>query len=273
MSISKINNFKNFNYNAGLINFKSDQSRDSKDNNVFRHNFTDDELYYIASKGPQKVLKDVYKNSLKAMFIAVPLVDAAVSAVAQRGSLSKKLSKSISTLGKWGVGFAAGLSVLAAKKVINNHSDKLNDFDKKHSVISFGIDAFAIMTAINAAVIMKNKSKAFIYKHLPVAFKNATKTAKNSARQFIDSSLLNKKVVRPVENYLAKKAYYRPTVKIASLLVAPAISIAAFCRVVNEAKKQHDNTIMNYMMLDFLNNLQLVDSSAKEDIKTDSIAD
>ncbi|MBS4760669.1 MAG: hypothetical protein KHX03_08250 [Clostridium sp.] len=257
MSISKINNSSTiFKTQNNLRNFHGTENMFNKHaiDDSSSQKLSSEEIYELASAQPNKILNKVVKNSLKTIIVGVPVVDSLFSGIAESGSLSQKVFKSARTMGKWGLVFASGAAVIGLKKFVNKHAETLDNFDKKNRAAAIGVDAAAFYAAMTTAFSMKNKTKSLLYKVFPdTAQKINTKLLKPIKRT-LDFSVFNKKIVKPFEKYVSKKPYYKPVAKTTALLLAPAISIAAFCRVHNEAKKQRENVFVRYALLSYINN-------------------
>ena len=257
MSISKINySYTIFKTQNDLRNFHGTE------NMLNEHAVTDsssqklssDEIFELASAQPNKILNQVVKNSLKTIIVGVPVVDSLFSGITESGALSQKMFKSAKTMGKWGLVFASGAAVMGIKKFVNKRAETFDNFDKKNKAAALGVDAAAFYAAITAAFSLKNKAKSLLCNLFPGTAKKINTKLLNPIKKMLDSSVCNKKVVKSFEKYVAKKPYYKPVTRATALLLAPAISIAAFCRVHNEAKKQKENVFVRYALLSYINN-------------------
>lgn len=261
MSISKINNSFHFsdsqnNLTKSLRSFKGTENQEEQASQVFyQKKLSNKELYDIASYNPDKRLSDVTKNSMKTLFVAVPLIDTAVTGLLKKGNLSDKLLKSSKTLGKWGAVFVATAGVFGIKKFINNRFEGLDNFDKKHGAIAFGLDLGVLYLAFTSLLNSKNTVKRCFNNIAPKLSKNIKEFSSGSFKEFVNKSYINRKLVQPAEKFMAKRPHHATVNKLAASLIVPVMGLAVILRVRNEAAKRQEKVQNNFIALNFLNEL------------------
>ena len=225
--------------------------------------YHDDELFNIASEQTFQRLADVSKKTAKTVLIAVPVVDSVLGAAVQNGPLSSKIAKSASILGKWGVAFATAFAVFGIKKAVNNKAEKLDRFDKKYPVLSFGIDFAALLGGLtlvnNAGLKISNIVKANFLK-----VKDKLAALKKPIKSALNNNFVNKKMVQTFDNFLAKHPYHSAASKAVAFLAAPAIAVAALIRLKDESIAAVRNTTDNYSKLMVLDEIFSSDNSIKK---------
>ena len=258
MSFSKINN--NFNI-ANLQKTQSSISQrsfkaaanveDNTGSNDNRHVFgrnklSDNDIYKLSSSMPDERLSKVAKNMAKTLFLTIPVLDTIASAAVKKGNLSAKLKRGIVNAGRWASVFAAGASVAGVKSVVYSKSKMLDDFDRKHPVVSTIVDFSAIYTAFNFV----NKGFKTVSASFKELFPSFTNNVKNNfytpLKNIVNNSFINKKLVIPVENFVNKRPYLGRANKFSAMMLVPAMVMASFVRYEKEIKHRNitvDNNI------------------------------
>src|SRR5574344_427467 len=244
MSISKINNsfyFSNTNkqlLKSGLPAFKgTKESTDDLDNKKY----SDEELYSMALAKPAKRFDQIAKNTALTLLVSVPIVDSVMSGLAKYGKLSSKLGKSFVTAGKWGAVFASGIAVAGIKNTVNSTFDTPDKFDKKHGFLSSVIDFAAIYTGYNLLNNTVKKVSEYTKNSFPNSVKNFQKSIIIPIRSFINNSFINKKIVKPAEQAIAKKPSLFVARNLMASLCLPVMVVAAFMRYQKEADSFKNN--------------------------------
>ena len=216
---------------------------------------SDDELRFFSSLEPDRRFFNVSKNVMKTLLIAVPTIDIAASTLAKRGNLSVKLQKGVNSAAMWASAFAAGYIVSGVKKAINSRSEFFDNFDKKHAVAGTAIDFAAIYGTfaliLNSARVLKNTIAA----KFPAAASKISSGVKEPVKNLLNKSLLNKKLVLPVETYLDKKPQLARANKLFTSLLVPTIFTGVLLRYIHEAKRHDAACSDNYNFLKNANEL------------------
>ena len=155
------------------------------DNEQMFNKLTDDDIYQLSTFIPDKKMSKVAANTMKTVFVTIPVLDSVAAAVVKKGSLSSKLKYGTKNALRWGSVIAAGMAVVGTKAAINSKVKPLDDFDKKHPVLSTIVDFSAIYTVydlFNRGV----KTSALAFKELFPKFTNN----------------MNNKVYNPIKNLL-----------------------------------------------------------------------
>ena len=262
MAVLKINNnsylFNNYNnrfinFGDGSLeknNFESDISQQNKFNKL-----SDDELKFISSIEPDNRFSKISKNVLKTMVFAIPAVDIASSILLKNGNLSSKLKNSMKTAFIWTGVFAAGSVMSQIKKSVNSQSEFLDKADKNNPFFSSLVDFTALFAAFSGVL----KLGEVIRNKFPKKFPKFTERFNNSVKQpvktFLNNSTLNKKIIRPLENYLAQKPDLLHFRKTLGMLIVPVLFTSVLIRYLKEAKTRDIACSANYEFLKGLNEL------------------
>lgn len=255
MSISKINhNFLNKQIlknspSQSFINFKA------TGNNNTDHNMSDESLYTLSELNPNKRLSQVCTNATKTFLITIPLVNCVLNGFVAKGNLSQKIGKSLNTAGKWAGALATTVLVSAAKNYVNSKSEKLSEFDKKHNIISTLVDFVVILTAYRHL----DKTAKTLVTYTKNSFPNIINKVKNNifnpVKEYSNNSFINKKIVKPFDNYLKKNMYSKITANMVADLALPAMMLSTISRL-NKEIKIHNKTINeNFDTFKEINNL------------------
>lgn len=244
MSISKINNGLSF---SKTPNFGSEPFE--------LHKLDDETLYDIASYDAKRRLTEISKKSVKTVLIGVPIADALVSGVAHNGQLASKLSKSASVLGRWGMIFAAGAAVLGAKFAINSQSKTLDNFDRNHRFLSFGVDIGALYGALTLCDKVGVKISSTAKKLAPKMTKTFSERVSQPLKSALNNSVVNHWTVKPFEKFLTNHHHYNAALKTFAVFLAPTIALAAIFRFNKEVNTASDSVESNFIKLKAINDL------------------
>lgn len=215
----------------------------------------DDLLYEIAAQEPRDRVSKVSKNVSKAVLIGMPLADVVMSGVAHNGQLSSKLAKSASTLGRWGIVLSAATAVVGIKRMINAVTPKLDSFDKKHRVASFALDLTAMFGAVSLFTESLLSAKTKLNNKFPNMLKAFDNRVKEPLKNVLNDSFVNKRLIKPADNFLAKHPYHNAAVKTIACVAAPVIAISALLRFNKEVKQAAVNVQEKYCMYKSINEL------------------
>ncbi len=262
MAVLKINHTSNLvnNHSQRLISFGDESLKTHKENSAVQNgqNFrrlSDDELRFFSSLEPDRRFFNVSKNVMKTLLIAVPAIDIAVSALSRPGNLSSKIFGGIKSTAMWAGAFVAGTAVSGVKKSVNSRSEFFDNFDKKHAFAGTAIDFAAIYGAFALILNTANVLKNTLTSKFPTISAKIRSGVKEPVKNLLNKSLLNKKVVIPVENYLSKKPNIAKTNKLFASLLVPAIFSGVVLRYIHEAKRHDKACSDNYRFLKNVNEL------------------
>lgn len=253
MFISKIN--KNYFMNAPHqkeSGFGSSQKREqilesksSFANSTFV-NLSDKDLYRAASILPNERFNKVRDNVAGTLFVGIPVFDTLAAGFVKSGGLSSKIKQMAKRTGLWGFVFATGISLGLLKHNVNKNSIVLDNIDKNHPVMRFGMDATFITGAMYAAYAIKDKASSYIKNK----YGESIKKAQAPIKRVLNNTILNKKVLVPIDNALTKLAKgNRTPLNIAAMYVAPTLATAAFIRYFAESKARKENIQTNFSAL------------------------
>ena len=262
MSFSKINNFNISNLpSKNLRSFKAAENFDDlpkekeTDNEQMFNKLTDDDIYQLSTFIPDKKMSKVAANTMKTVFVTIPVLDSVAAAVVKKGSLSSKLKYGTKNALRWGSVIAAGMAVVGTKAAINSKVKPLDDFDKKHPVLSTIVDFSAIYTVydlFNRGV----KTSALAFKELfPKFTNNMNNKVYNPIKNLLNNSIVNKKLVQPAEKFVEKRPYLGRTNKLSALMLAPAMLVASFVRYNREEKNRNEQVENNMKFLHAINDV------------------
>lgn len=265
MFYSKINyNFNKYQNNLTSKNVRSFKSADNsvdfqKDNNepdnLEETKFSEDEIYRLSAFVPDKKMSEVAKNTVKTMFVTIPVIDSVIAGAVKKGNLASKLKYGAINAGRWGGVIATGLSVFAAKNAVNSKVKPLDDFNKNHPILATIVDLGAICTGLN----LLNEGIATTASSFKELFpKFVDKTNRHvylPVKNVLNNSLINKKLVLPAEKFVEKRPYLGRANKLSSLMVVPAMFIASFVRYNKELKNRDEQVKSNMQFLSALNKL------------------
>lgn len=262
MSFSKINNFNISNLPSNnLRSFKAAENFDDlpkekeTDNEQMFNKLTDDDIYQLSTFIPDKKMSKVAANTMKTVFVTIPVLDSVAAAVVKKGSLSSKLKYGTKNALRWGSVIAAGMAVVGTKAAINSNVKPLDDFDKKHPVLATIVDFSAIYTVydlFNRGV----KTSALAFKELfPKFTNNMNNKVYNPIKNLLNNSIVNKKLVQPAEKFVEKRPYLGRTNKLSALMLAPAMLVASFVRYNREEKNRNEQVENNMKFLHAINDV------------------
>ena len=262
MSFSKINNFNISNLPSNnLRSFKAAENFDDlpkekeTDNEQMFNKLTDDDIYQLSTFIPDKKMSKVAANTMKTVFVTIPVLDSVAAAVVKKGSLSSKLKYGTKNALRWGSVIAAGMAVVGTKAAINSKVKPLDDFDKKHPVLATIVDFSAIYTVydlFNRGV----KTSALAFKELfPKFTNNMNNKVYNPIKNLLNNSIVNKKLVQPAEKFVEKRPYLGRTNKLSALMLAPAMLVASFVRYNREEKNRNEQIENNMKFLHAINDV------------------
>lgn len=262
MSFSKINNFNISNLPSNnLRSFKAAENFDDlpkekeTDNEQMFNKLTDDDIYQLSTFIPDKKMSKVAANTMKTVFVTIPVLDSVAAAVVKKGSLSSKLKYGTKNALRWGSVIAAGMAVVGTKAAINSKVKPLDDFDKKHPVLATIVDFSAIYTVydlFNRGV----KTSALAFKELfPKFTNNMNNKVYNPIKNLLNNSIVNKKLVQPAEKFVEKRPYLGRTNKLSALMLAPAMLVASFVRYNREEKNRNEQVENNMKFLHAINDV------------------
>ena len=262
MSFSKINNFNISNLpSKNLRSFKAAENFDDlpkekeTDNEQMFNKLTDDDIYQLSTFIPDKKMSKVAANTMKTVFVTIPVLDSVAAAVVKKGSLSTKLKYGTKNALRWGSVIAAGMAVVGTKAAINSKVKPLDDFDKKHPVLATIVDFSAIYTVydlFNRGV----KTSALAFKELfPKFTNNMNNKVYNPIKNLLNNSIVNKKLVQPAEKFVEKRPYLGRTNKLSALMLAPALLVASFVRYNREEKNRNEQVENNMKFLHAINDV------------------
>ena len=262
MSFSKINNFNISNLPSNnLRSFKAAENFDDlpkekeTDNEQMFNKLTDDDIYQLSTFIPDKKMSKVAANTMKTVFVTIPVLDSVAAAVVKKGSLSTKLKYGTKNALRWGSVIAAGMAVVGTKAAINSKVKPLDDFDKKHPVLATIVDFSAIYTVydlFNRGV----KTSALAFKELfPKFTNNMNNKVYNPIKNLLNNSIVNKKLVQPAEKFVEKRPYLGRTNKLSALMLAPAMLVASFVRYNREEKNRNEQVENNMKFLHAINDV------------------
>lgn len=262
MSFSKINNFNISNLpSKNLRSFKAAENFDDlpkekeTDNEQMFNKLTDDDIYQLSTFIPDKKMSKVAANTMKTVFVTIPVLDSVAAAVVKKGSLSTKLKYGTKNALRWGSVIAAGMAVVGTKAAINSKVKPLDDFDKKHPVLATIVDFSAIYTVydlFNRGV----KTSVLAFKELfPKFTNNMNNKVYNPIKNLLNNSIVNKKLVQPAEKFVEKRPYLGRTNKLSALMLAPAMLVASFVRYNREEKNRNEQVENNMKFLHAINDV------------------
>lgn len=260
MSISKINNSSYFSKSQNhsspksLSSFQGSHFSDKR-GDIIIEKFSDEDLKTLASVGPDRRFGYVTKNTIKALLITVPLLDTAVSGIVKKGNLSDKLLKSVGTAGKWGAVFATAAVFGAVKGYVNSKSETLDNFNKKHSAISTVIDFAVLYTGFNALLNGSKKLFEYTKNSFPKITNGVKNVVSNPLKNFLNNSFVNKKLVKPAEQFVSRHPNLGAANKVTASLLVPTMAAAVLMRFGKEAKNHDKDVQNNYRFLKEINNL------------------
>lgn len=260
MSISKINNSSYFSKSQNLSSPKSLSSFQGKhfsgeQDDAAVEKLSDDDLKTLASIGPNYRFGRVTQNTIKALLVTVPLLDTAVSGLVKKGNLSDKLLKSAGTAGKWGAVFAVAAAFGAVKGFVNSKSETLDKFNKKHSMISTAIDFAVLYTGFNAFLNGSKNLFEYTKNSFPKIVNGFKNVISNPLKNMLNSSFVNKKLVKPAEHFVSKHPNLAAANKVTASLLVPTMAVAVLLRFSKEAKNHDKDVQNNYQFLKGINNL------------------
>lgn len=262
MAVLKINHTSNLvnNHSQRSISFGDESFKTRKENSAVQNaqdfrKLSEDELRFFSSLEPDRRFFNVSKNVMKTLLIAVPAIDIAASTLTKRGNLSAKLLKGTKSAAMWGSAFAAGSVVSCVKKAVNSSSEFFDNFNKKHAVAGTAIDFAAIYGTFALILNSANALKNAITSKFPAAASKINSGVKEPVKNLVNKSLLNKKLILPVETYLAKKPQVAKANKLFASLLVPTIFAGVVLRYIHEAKRHDKACSDNYKFLKNVNEL------------------
>lgn len=267
MSSSKINN--NFNIanaqntlpSRNLRSFKAadnfdnfpDSFDDNETNKVRINKFSNEDIYALSTYAPDKKMSKVAANSLKTIFVTIPVIDTVVAAAIKNGGLSSKLKAGAGNALRWGSVFAAGFAVMGTKSAINSKLKPLDDFDNKHPVLATIIDFSAIYTAWDLLNKGTQTAVSSVKELLPNFTQKLNKNVYNPVKEFLNNSLLNKKIILPAEKFVEKRPYLGNANKFSAMMLVPAMVTASLIRYNKELKNRNEQVERNMQLLNEIN--------------------
>ncbi len=237
-----------------LRNFKAiENSENILETPSQENKLSDSDLFFISSYEPDKKFAKVANNTFKTLFVTIPVLDTVLSGAIKSGNLSSKLFKSLSTAGKWGAVFAAGTAVAATKFIINSKVEKLDNFDKKHPVLSTFVDFFAIYCTFDFVRRSGNKTSSYVNKKFPKFLSYLDKFIAQPLKSGLNKSYINNKMVIPADKFMMKRPYLASSTKLLASLIVPAMTMASIFRFDKELKNRNSQVEKNISILRSIN--------------------
>lgn len=210
----------------------------------------------LASYQPNKRFSEVSKNVAKTL-VLLPLLDTTMSFFAKNGSLSSRVKASAKTSAIWTAAALSSSLIFNTKKVLDNKL--FSDLNKKHPVATSVIDFAMIFGVFNTIL---NAPK-----YLPKLFAKADKlfaNYKNTIKNTLDNSSLNKNLIGSLNKYWVKNPYAAKSFSVLSKLVVPTIFVSSVARFVKEKNSRNENIALNYSLInkvvEHLDNTKVVNS-------------
>ena len=173
--------------------------------------------------------------------------------IMQEGQLSTKMAQYGKSLGAWAGILATATGVFGVKKVVNSNFEKLDNFDKKHPFLSFGVDILALGGTYSAVTGYGAKMVKAVKKVLPETFLTSLNNFKTKTVDMLNNSKLNTKLVTKFDSLMANKPALKSVGNTMALLVAPAIIIATAIKLnksINKEKQQADENFVFLKSID-----------------------
>lgn len=241
MTIQKLNN----------TSFGSSTKQNFGENSLYR--LSDEQIKSIAISEPSRRLHEVQKNSKYTLLVGVPLVDSLLSGAMTSGSLAKKTTQFLTQQSKWLGVFAVGSALFGAKHFINKKSETLDNFNKKHPVLSTGVDFVALYGALTVAALGTSSLIKAVNKKYPKISDVIERTITSKVGKVLDNTTLNKNFVQKFDAYMAKNNYARKAGAFVALSAAPLMAIAALMRLSKETNFAASRANNNYILLNTFN--------------------
>lgn len=236
--------------NLNSVSISSSQRQSFAGNLLYK--LSDEQIKEIAFAEPKRRLLDVQKNSKYALLVGLPIVDSLLKGAMTQGSLAKKTTQFLAQQSRWLGVFAVGSALFGAKRFINKKSETLDNFNKKHPVLSTGIDFVALYGALTGATQLLFSTARVINKKFPkIASINNNVEVKFA--KFINNSNLNKKYVSKFDEYLTKNDYAKKAGTFLAITAAPIIAIATLLRCSKEANFAASRANNNFILLNMFN--------------------
>lgn len=237
-----------------LRNFKAvENSENIVKSSSKEDKLSDVDLFFISSYEPDKKFTKVADNALKTLLVTIPILDTVLSGAIKSGNLSSKLFKSLSTAGKWGAVFTAGTAVAATKSIINSKVEKLDNFDKKHPLLSTFADFFAIYCTFDFLLRAGNKTLSYVDKKFPKFLSHLDKFIAQPLKSGLNKSYINNKMVIPADKFMMKRPYLASSTKLLASLIVPAMTMASIIRFDKELKNRNAQIEKNISLLRSIN--------------------
>lgn len=252
MFISKIN--KNYFLNAPHQKASSfGHSRKTDEDGQNRHtsgntfvNMSDRDLYKAASILPNEKFNRIKSNIAGTLFVGVPVFDTIAQGIVKQGALASKMKASAQRAGLWGVLFGIAAATAGLKTKVNQKSVVLDNINKDHPVMRFGMDATFIMGLFLGTSALNDKAGKFIKKK----YGESIEKAKAPIKKLINNTVLNRRIVAPLDKEITRIARgNRAPLALAADFVAPALVVAGYARYFAEDKSRKHNIKENYAAL------------------------
>ena len=215
---------------------------------------SDSEIQKLATTAPKKRLQDVKRKSFYTLILGIPLVDSTLNAAMTSGKLYTKASAFVKNNVKWAGIFAVGAGVLGIKNDINKNIQPLNNFDKKHPAISFGIDVAALFTAYNFAGKGANALKNLAIRKYPKIFHKISNKIEKPLKLVLNHCKINNNI-RTFDKHLTKNPYAKTAGTILLTTAAPLMAISTLVRQNKEINAAINQANKNYVILKAFNSL------------------
>lgn len=209
-------------------------------------NMSDKDLYKAASILPNEKFNRIRNNAAGTLFVGVPVFDIVAHGVVKQGAVASKMKAMAQRSGLWGLMFATVLSLMLVKNKANKNSVALDNIEKHHPVMHFGMDATYITGVWIAANAIKENTGKFISKKYGAVIEKI----KAPVRKVLNNSVINKRIIAPLDKEITKIAKgNRAPLNIAAEFVAPTVMTAILIRCVQESKARNKNIQENYTAL------------------------
>lgn len=259
MSISKIKDIhissksQNQLSHKSLRNFKGSPTNEHDNGIPVVTKFSDNDLRYLSYVEPDKRFKEISKNTIKTLLVAIPIIDIVASGIVKRGNLSSKLSKSLGTAGEWSAIFATAVAVNGVKDLVNSKSEKLSKFDKNHGFAATLVDFAAMFIGFNALLASSKELFEYTKNSFPNFKKFISGSVLKPVKKFLNNSFVNNKIVKPAEEFVANRPSLAFANKLTASLLVPTLGIASLIRYTKELKHRNESANINYQILKYYN--------------------
>lgn len=217
------------------------------------YKLSDEQIKMIAFAEPKRRLSNVQKNSIYTLMVGLPIVDSFLNGAMTQGSFAKKSVKFLSHQYRWLGVFAVGSALFGAKRFVNSKSQALDNFNKKHPILSTGIDFAALYGALIGATSVAFSLSNAVNSKFPKLTSFVRENISGKFSKVLDNTKFNKKFVSKFDDYLAKNTYAKKAGTFLAVAAAPVIAIATLLRCSKEANFAVTRANNNYILLNVFN--------------------